>query len=87
MVGEGEGSVSYSGRFTSRKRTPDILCYLDKRLGGLQRKSGRADEEKHPSSYWNRDSVIQPIDPITLIVELHQHLLGRTEETHRKPHY
>jgi hypothetical protein len=86
MVSEGEGSVSYSGHFTSRKRSPNILCSLDKRLGGLQRKSERAGEEKHPCSYWNRDSVIQPIDPVTSMVELHQHLLGKTEETHRKPH-
>lgn len=81
MVGEGEGSVSYSACFTSRKRTSDILCSLDKRLRGLQRKSGRAGEEKHPCSYGKRDSGIQPIDPIALMVELHQHLEGLRKPT------
>jgi hypothetical protein len=53
-------SASLPDHFTSRARDPRYL--LDRRLGGLQSRSGRGGEEKEPHYYPCRElNSVQPV--------------------------
>jgi hypothetical protein len=54
---EGEGSASRAGRFTPGERTPRYP--LDRRLGGLQSRSGRNEAEKILDPTGTRASTLQ----------------------------